>query len=282
MILPPIARIAGVAAALLFLHLQMARADCPGAEPIAPGTIVANPNRPTVANPADITQYGVLEIEYGYEHLRVPLNQHEDDLGGLLKFAVTCNLELRWSPNSILSQGDSNGSQSGMGDNWLGFQYRFRRQSKHIPTLAFNYALKFPSASVSKGLGSGQYDHQFTFLASKDLWSVHFDFNASVFRIGRADGSGTDHNVECNLAFSRPIYKNLGFTGEFYGDTKLGNQTPAYASGLWAFTFTVTPRLVLDAGMDHGLTSGGPHIRNVFVGVTYSIVDVYALIRVHR
>src|SRR5438270_11709998 len=28
-------------------------------------SIDANPNRPTVANPADITQYGVLELEYG-------------------------------------------------------------------------------------------------------------------------------------------------------------------------------------------------------------------------
>ena len=31
--------------------------------------IVANPNRPTVANPADITQYGVVEVEYGYNHV---------------------------------------------------------------------------------------------------------------------------------------------------------------------------------------------------------------------
>src|SRR4029077_16135876 len=30
-------------------------------------TIQANPNRPTVANPADITQYGVLELEYGWD-----------------------------------------------------------------------------------------------------------------------------------------------------------------------------------------------------------------------
>jgi len=35
-------------------------ADSTAASPIA-----AHPNRPTVANPADITQYGVLELEYG-------------------------------------------------------------------------------------------------------------------------------------------------------------------------------------------------------------------------
>ena len=36
--------------------------------PTAPqGGIVANPNRPTVADPADITELGVLELEYGWE-----------------------------------------------------------------------------------------------------------------------------------------------------------------------------------------------------------------------
>jgi hypothetical protein len=257
-------------------------ADCPRAEGVAPGTIVANPNRPTVANPADITQYGVLELEYGYEHDKAQFNQKENQLGGLLKFAATCNFELRWSNGSFINQSDPNNSQSGIGDNWLGFQYRLRRQSKRIPTLAFGYALKFPSASVSKGLGSGRYDHQLTFLASKDIKSIHFDFNTSVFLVGRPDGSGLDHNVQNNLAFSRPIYKKLGFTGEFYGSTRLGNQASAYASGLWAFTYTVTPRLVIDAGMDHAMTSGAPDIRRIFAGFTYSIADVYALIRAHH
>jgi hypothetical protein len=32
--------------------------------------IAAHPNRPTVANPADITQHGVLELEYGWYRLR--------------------------------------------------------------------------------------------------------------------------------------------------------------------------------------------------------------------
>ena len=41
------------------------RAQCPRPENRA---IVANPNRPTVADPADITQYGVLELEYGFDH----------------------------------------------------------------------------------------------------------------------------------------------------------------------------------------------------------------------
>jgi len=32
-------------------------------------TIAANPNRPTVSNPAHVTQYGVLELEYGWDRM---------------------------------------------------------------------------------------------------------------------------------------------------------------------------------------------------------------------
>jgi hypothetical protein len=32
-------------------------------------SLAANPNRPTVSNPAHVTQYGVLELEYGWDRL---------------------------------------------------------------------------------------------------------------------------------------------------------------------------------------------------------------------
>jgi hypothetical protein len=261
-----------IATAVSFLCVPAVYADRP---PAVPDVIVANPNRPTVANPADITQFGVVELEYGFAHAQVPLHQHQNTLEGLLKFAVACDLEIRWDASPFSNQGGPAGGQSGIGDNWLGFQYRFHRQSRFVPTLAFSYDLKFPSASVSKGLGTGRYDHQFVFLASKDIKGFHFDFNASLFRVGRQDGSGSDINEQFNLAFSHPIYKNLGFTGEFYGDTRLGRETPAFASGLWALTYAVSSRFVIDSGMDHGITSGGPHERRFFAGLTYSIADLY-------
>ena len=249
------------------------RAQCPGPED---GSIVANPNRPTVADPADITQFGVLELEYGYDRANDRSGDRENSLGGLLKFAATCNLEIRWDMGDLINLQGGSGSETGTGDNWLGFQYRFHHQQKRIPSMAFGYALKFPSASAAKGLGSGRYDHQAKFLASKDIAGVHFDFNASLLIVGRPGLSGYDHSAEFNLAFSHPVYKKLLFTGEFYGDTRLNRDTPSFASGLWAFTYAIKPRLVVDAGLDHGVTNGSPNNQRYFVGFTYSIADLYA------
>jgi hypothetical protein len=247
-------------------------------------SMVANPNRPTVANPADITQYGVLELEYGWDRVWPQENVHETSLGGLLKFGILCDIELRWNSTSFLSRTDATGAHQSFGDNWLGPQIRFYKQTKRVPTLAFSYALKIPSASTEDGLGTGHVDHSFTFLASKDIAHFHVDFNATRFLIGREnkpafdqttfDQPAFDQNDQFNLAFSHAIRGQLQFTGEFYGSTQLNRDTPSFISSLWALTYTITPRLVIDGGFESGLTPNGPH-RHAFAGVTYSIVNFY-------
>src|SRR5882762_2894134 len=214
--------------------------------------IVANPNRPTVADPADITQYGVLEVEYGYDHVMGLQRERENNLSGLFKFAATCNFEIRWDTETLVRQTVGGQTQTGFGDNALGFEYRFHRQSTYVPSLAIGYSLRFPSASVAKGLGSGKYDHEIRFYASKDILGTHFDFNTAYIFLGRPSGGGTDQFTQMNLAFSHRIYKKLQFTGEFYGNMFSSNATPASANGLWALTYAIKPRLVVDAGIDHG------------------------------
>src|SRR5689334_21451363 len=56
-------RIALGVVALGVLFPVAVAAQCPSA-PLS--GIAANPNRPTIADPADIGQFGVLELEYGY------------------------------------------------------------------------------------------------------------------------------------------------------------------------------------------------------------------------
>jgi len=268
-----------LAAAVLtscFLLPSLGIAQCPDTPKDG---IVANPNRPPVADPADITQYGVLEVEYGYDHVMGLQSERENNLTGLFKFAATCNFEIRWDTETLLRQTSGGITQTGLGDNALGFEYRFHRQSKRIPTLSIGYSLKFPSASVSKGLGTGKYDHEIRFYASKDILGTHFDFNTAYVFLGRTSGGGTDQFSQMNLAFSHPIYKKLQFTGEFYGNMFHNNSTPAFVDGLWALTCTLKPRLVVDAGIDHGLNSAAPFHRRYFVGVTYSIADIYRAIR---
>ena len=146
----------------------------------------------------------MLELEFGYEHDWLAGAVRGNGLGGLLKFPATCNLELRWSPNTFVSQDN----QRGVGDNWIGAQYRFRRQTAHVPTFSCGYALKIPSASALRAWAPGAYDQQFKVLISKDLLGTHFDVNGSALLIGRPLARGYDHSGSSPLRFHTACGEN--------------------------------------------------------------------------
>ena len=258
------------ATALLLLGTLPMRGIC--SRP-ADGSITANPNRPTVADPADITQVGVVETEFGWSRSWQPQGGRETNLGNLLKYSVLCDLEIRWNSTIVTGQSILHNSQYGTGDNLIGAQWRVLHQSKAVPTVAVSYAVKVPTASFAKGLGTGEADHVMKFLASKDFGGFHFDFNAGHILAGRPQFSGHDHNFLLTLAGAHKIKGPLGITSEIYGFSRLNADTPGYTSNLWALTYAINRRLVLDSGIDLGLTSGAPH-KSIFAGFTYSILDL--------
>src|SRR5207237_8406119 len=100
-------------------------------------SIAANPNRPTVANPADITQYGVLELEYGWDRLWPGERVQQRSVGGLLKMGMICDVELRWNTTSFLSQTDASGTHRSFGVKSPRLQIRSYSQDRTVPTPAF-------------------------------------------------------------------------------------------------------------------------------------------------
>jgi len=236
--------------------------------------IVSNPNRPTVSNPADLTQRGVAEIEYGWQRSWPGAGSRGDSLGGLFRFGLLCDLELRFNSDTFLRQRQEGVSRRGLGDTWTGVQYRFLKQTR-VPAMAISYALKQPTASSRKELGSGRADHFLTYLASKDLGGFHADFNASFLDAGRPQQEGRDRNVELALSLTHALQGPLALTGEIYGDTRLNSDTPGFASTLWALSYSVNPRLTLDAAVDFGLTSGAAR-KQLLVGFTYALGDLYS------
>jgi hypothetical protein len=157
-------------------------------------------------------------------------------------------------------------------------KYRFLRQTKHRPSLGLFYAAKVPSAGYLRGLGSGQVDHSLSFLASKDVHRVHFDFNVIQLLAGRPNAPENDHNTGFALSTSYPLTHRLSVVVEPYGYTELNQDNPAFASVMAGFNYQLRHRLVLDTGFDAGVTAGAPKMR-AFVGVTYAITNMYAWIK---
>src|ERR1700693_189717 len=158
-------------------------------------SVISVPSRPTVTSATDTTQCGVVELEYGLERQWPGGGANRDDLSGGLRLGLTHNLDFHWSSSDFLHIMDGDGNRTGFGDTWLGLRYRFLGQTKHRPSLGLFYTAKVPSASTLLGLGSGQVDHSISFLASKDLHRLHFDFNLIELLAGRPTASGFDHDT---------------------------------------------------------------------------------------
>jgi hypothetical protein len=247
--------------------------------------IVSRPNRPTVSTSADTTQCGVLEMEYGWLRSWPGAGSHSGAAGNVFRFGVLENVDVRFGWDNFVYSRDAASKQSGIGDNSFAVKYRFHNQSKNFPALGLTYAVKFPSASVEKGLGSGRVDHYVGFLASKDsrILRLHVDFNAGYVLAGHEASAGANRNCELALAFSRPVaFRNrLGLSGEFSGGTRRGD-SPGHVGTLWAVNFAVKPRWVLDMGVSVGLNPGATR-RQFFFGMTYAIGNVYKSVRAqHR
>lgn len=240
--------------------------------------IEATPNRPGVANPADVTQKGVLELEYGWERgFRSSEFKTHTAAVGLIRFGLTEDFELHLGMQNYVSQISDNpeGRRSGVGDTSPGFKYRFVEKEGIWPTLSFAYDVKVPTASQRKGLGSGRVDHNLTFLASKEkLLGLDWDFNYVLGWIGKEGKKSFDDSHLWALSLSRPLFGPLAISGEIYGGPRVNQQTPGFASTDWALTYTVTPRVVLDAGVDIGLTSAARDI-TYFAGITIALIDLY-------
>ena len=230
-----------------------------------PPELIATPNRPTVTNTAETTQLGVLEIELG-----ISAATRQQSLPGLLKFGLLHDVELDWGGNPW--QHDASVHYVGLSDNNPGLRWRFLHQAKRQPTLTVEYSAKLPTAGPIAG--SGEVDHNLTLLASKDLPKhFHVDANLGYTWLGRQRG-GFDHMWQPTGTLSYALSNRWQLAMEFSGATRANAFIPAVTQNLWALSYALRPRLVLDSAVQFRVTGQVP--RAVYLGgFTYSIADLY-------
>jgi Putative MetA-pathway of phenol degradation len=235
--------------------------------------VTATPTRPNFSVSTDTTKCGVVEADYGWGREWSGAGVGSSAFQSSLRFGVTPNLDVRWGSDNRDSSIANGDTIAGIGDNWLGARYRFNEQRKILPAFAFSYTAKLPTASPSKGFGTGYADHAFALLASKDLRKYHFDLNVAGSLLGQE--TGISGSTVLALACTRPLSNKLSLVTEGYGQVD-GERS---AAALLGATYAVTPRFVLDLGVDNkiaGESLGEPHL---VIGGTYAIGNIYSALR---
>ncbi|HVF50441.1 MAG TPA: transporter [Pyrinomonadaceae bacterium] len=233
------------------------------------------PNRPGTAGPAEFHRPGVLQADFGYDgSFHAQDSSTQQTLFMDLRFAVSRRLLLEFDLDNLYSQTDEQGTRvTGVGNSRVGLQLVAVSEGEGRPAQAFAYFLTLPTASVSKGLGTGRFDHKFIWLVSKNTDKTEINFNAAYLLQGRAEGGGWLHGGQGSLSLWREVTKRLGIQGEFSGQS-IDEAQPRglYATG--ALTYKANRRLAFDAGMRFGLNPSAPRL-GVFAGTTIGVADFF-------
>jgi hypothetical protein len=232
--------------------------------------IEVNPNRPTFATPALTTQSGVVEVEFGLEHADLRSGGGLSWSPFLLKLGLLKHLELRVGGNGLIHLSPADGpSATGYGDTTVGAQWCYLPKGPLGFDESFQVTWKAPTANAPKGLGSGASDVLAMLLLSRDMGAFHVDVNALTVWLGRPAHEGTDAQPASAVSVSRSLGQHWSVTGEIYSIGRT-SQNAFILSTLWAVGRKVSTRLVLDAGIDAGLSHGAPSI-SFFSGLTYGV-----------
>jgi hypothetical protein len=184
----------------------------------------------------------------------------------VFKIGVAGNVQM-----SIFGSVVHDSGSTEIGDLSLGFKWRILDDAPVVGDFAVLPAVKFPTGSVAKGMGTGTIDASFLLISSHDFGPISMDIN-----VGYTKRSGNGSNAPTNatlwtVSFAGPVSGSLGWTAECYGLP--ATTGPAGQASIVALlggpTFLVRKWLALDAGLIVPLTGPQPHA--LYAGGVYNV-----------
>ena len=238
------------------LRAQASRPDAPD----------ANPARPTVSTPATLTPVGYLQFENGILYAtdspefskRLGINQ-------VTKLSINERMELLalFEPFTHSSGAAVSGNRPG--EVFAGVQAVILPGNDDRPTISGQY-LRRLYASPAPELDLGTFVQSATILLSDDLRGFHFDLNGLVIEQQNDKTKVRRAQFAQTVSISHPIGK-FTVSGEIWHFAQPLTHSSAVGS-LWSASYPVRKNLVVDVGLDHGLTSTSTQWEG-FAGFTY-------------
>jgi hypothetical protein len=227
----------------------------------------ANPGRPTVATPATLTPVGYLQFENGGVYA-VSSSEFRKQFGinQVTKLTVAPQLQLLVSSEPYTHTNGPIGEilpADLPGDVDAGFQVVLLPGKGLKPTVSLSYFRVLYSGSAPD-TDIGSFQRGAILLYSEDFGRFHIDTNGFFSEqigngIRRAQFGET-------LSISHPLGP-FSVAGELWHFTQPLTQGNAVGN-LWALSYAVRKNLVVDVGVDHGLTSSSTQWEGL-AGFTY-------------
>lgn len=223
--------------------------------------------RPTVSNPAELSEPGWLDMEAGWAR-----NTSSSMTRQALPYTAKLAFNRDWGvmmAGELYVREDSGAVVSGRGDTTLTLKH-YIATSDEAHNFGIEAGVNLPTAAT--GLGSGKSDWTVNGIYSLDFaenWRL--DANAGLTRYGAPENLLDNTSTLYAAALSR----NLGawtLAGEISRFHQGGD--PNSTQWLVAASYAVSPRTVLDAGFSR-TRKEGEDLHALFFGVTWLVGKVF-------
>lgn len=224
---------------------------------------VATP--PLVSGDVPTAQKGVLELYLGYQYLRDD-EATEHELPGLeLIYGLSCRHEISLETPFFLLDRPS-GSTFGLGDVELGTKYRLRGKPESDAGASLFAAVKLPTGSRRRGLGSGATDFEL-----EARWGWVIGRESVYLNLGRSwlgEGGSLDPWFYSGV-WEHPVRENLNLLAEIYRETRDERGSPNTLASTLGMKWQFREKQRLNVSIGRSLRTGarsGPELR-VYTGV---------------
>jgi hypothetical protein len=151
-------------------------------------------------------------------------------------------------------------NENGFGDTDLKLKYRLLDEKNWTPAFAVTGKLKIPTASESKGLGSGKTDFGINTIVTKNLskkWVLHLNLGYTF--IGE---HGVNNEFNYSAAAQFILSEKWVVVGEIVGVNNFnGRKGDDLISGLLGANYLISENIIWDAGVEIGMSKAAPNFR---------------------
>jgi hypothetical protein len=229
---------------------------------------VAFAARPLTTDDTGTVEKRKFQVEAGFDFTRQDNHDKEYFPSLTLTYGLFERMDIAIGSGYLFIDPAEGKKVNGFSNTPLRVKYRFLDQKDWIPSFAVSGTLITPTASKSKGLGSGKVDFNintiFTWSLSK-RWQLYTNLGYTFI----GDNQENDE-LNFSIAGQFVLSEKWALVGEIRGVNNFnGNKRDDPISGLVGIQYILlTDKLVLDAGVQIGMNKSAPDFR-VTTGFTF-------------
>jgi hypothetical protein len=224
--------------------------------------------RPLTTDDAGTVEKRKFQVETGFDFIRQDNHDKEYFPSLTLTYGLLERMDIGVGSAYLFVNPVEGKKVNGFSDTPLKVKYRFLDQKDWIPSFAASGTFKIPTASKSKGIGSGKVDFNINTIFQWNLserWQLYTNLGYTF--IGEHQ---VKNEFNYSIAGQFALSDKWALVGEVFGLNNFNsNKRDDAISGLVGIQYILlTDKLVLDAGVEVGMNKAAPDFRFT-TGVTF-------------